>query len=79
MSKKELLIYEMPWYAAFVSWDWLQGVIARRVARKVNRKVARFNKIVEMRKKYEPKNTNRGKRSERKELWECLDCHVRKI
>jgi hypothetical protein len=41
-SLTELIAYELPWYADFVSIGWLQDIIARRVARKVRRKFGRY-------------------------------------
>lgn len=47
MTKEELLNYEMPTYAEYISWDWLQNIIAKRLARKINRKIKRYNTRVE--------------------------------
>lgn len=43
MNKEELLVYEMPAIAEFVSIGWMQTIIAKYVAWKVNRKVERYN------------------------------------
>lgn len=42
MKKEELLIYEAPWYSDYISWDWLQNIIAKRLANKINRKWKRY-------------------------------------
>ena len=47
MNTDKLLIYEMPAIAEFISNDWLQGIIAKYVANKINRKVKRYNQRVE--------------------------------
>lgn len=44
MNKIEILMYEIPWYAEYVSWGWLQNIISKRVADKVNRKYARYER-----------------------------------
>jgi len=42
MDKKELIIYEMPSIAEFISIGWIQTIVAKYVAWKVNRKMARY-------------------------------------
>lgn len=44
MTKEELLEYEMPSIAEYVSIGWLQTILARYTAKTVNRKVARWNR-----------------------------------
>lgn len=44
----ELLIYEMPWYAYYVSNNFLQTILAKHTARKVNRKMKRYEKYYAM-------------------------------
>lgn len=39
----ELLKYETPSIAEFVSWEWLQNIISRYLAWKINRKLKRYN------------------------------------
>lgn len=48
MKKEDLIIYEYPWYAGYVSWNWLQEIIAIRLARKVERKHKRYLYRVKM-------------------------------
>lgn len=43
MNKEELLKYELPSYTEFISWGWLQTIIAKRVAKRINYKVERYN------------------------------------
>lgn len=50
MEEKELLKYEMPTIAEFVSNDFLQNILARYLAWKVNRKMKRY-KIRKLREK----------------------------
>jgi len=47
MDINKLLKYEMWSIAEWVSWDWLQNILARLVANKVNRKLRRYNKRTE--------------------------------
>jgi hypothetical protein len=42
MEKKEILKYEAPFIAEFISIGWMQDVIARYIAWKVNRKWKRY-------------------------------------
>jgi len=42
IAKQELLEYEAPWYSEWISWDWLQTVIAKRLAKKINKKYERY-------------------------------------
>jgi len=44
MKKEELIKYELPSLAEFVSIGWLQTIIAWYYAKKVNRKFARYEK-----------------------------------
>lgn len=44
MTTEELLEYEMPTWVEFVSIGWMQTIIGRCIARKVNRKIARWNR-----------------------------------
>lgn len=43
MDTKELLMYEMPAIGEFVPWPWLQEIIAYFLARKITRKLERYN------------------------------------
>lgn len=43
MNSQELLKYEMPGYVEYISWNWLQNIIAKRMAKKVSYKIARYN------------------------------------
>lgn len=43
MEKIDLVKYELPTWVEFISNDWLQSIIARHYANKVNKKVARYN------------------------------------
>ena len=42
MKKEELILYESPTIAEFISLDWLQEIIAKYLAWKINRKWARY-------------------------------------
>jgi len=53
MDINKLLKYEMWSIAEWVSWDWLQNILARLVANKVNRKLRRYNKRTEREKYFE--------------------------
>ncbi len=44
MTPHELLKYELPAITEYISWDWLQSLIARYYAYKVNRKYYRYEK-----------------------------------
>jgi len=44
MKKKDLIGYEMPTVAEFISFNWGQEIIARYIAWKVNRKYKRYMK-----------------------------------
>jgi hypothetical protein len=43
MTDRELLMYEMPWYAERCSIGFIQEIIARMCAHKVNRKLKRLH------------------------------------
>ena len=47
MEIDKLLKYEMWSIAEWVSWGWLQEIIARLVANQVKRKIRRYNKRIE--------------------------------
>jgi len=47
MDIDKLLKYEMWSIAEWVSWGWLQNIIAKLVAIKINRKLRRYNKRIE--------------------------------
>lgn len=51
MTKKELLLYDTPSIAEHISWDFLQTIIAKYTAWKINRKVRRYEYRV-IREKY---------------------------
>lgn len=42
MKPEELLKYEMSSVVEYVSWDWLQEIIAKYYAKKVTRKLKRY-------------------------------------
>lgn len=42
MDKTELLLYEMPTWYEFVPFDFLQDILARRLYKKVARKLRRY-------------------------------------
>ncbi len=42
MNKKELVVYEAPSITEFISWGWLQDLMARYIAWTVNRKWDRY-------------------------------------
>lgn len=42
MTTEELLKYEMSSVVEYVSWDWLQEIIAKYYAKKVTRKLQRY-------------------------------------
>jgi len=44
MDKRELVIYESPLIAEFISIGWIQNIVAYFIARKVSRKMRRYNK-----------------------------------
>lgn len=39
----DLLTYEAPSIGEWISIDWIQNIIARYLARKINRKIKRYN------------------------------------
>jgi hypothetical protein len=47
MDKQKLLTYECPTISEYISVDWMQTIIARYVAWKVNKKIRRYNKRIE--------------------------------
>ena len=47
MEIKHLEIYEAPTISEFVGNDYLQNIIAKYIAWKINKKVARYNKRIE--------------------------------
>lgn len=44
MNKEELIQYELPGIAEYISIDWLQTIIARYSSWKINRKLRRYYK-----------------------------------
>ena len=48
---KKLLEYETPLFAEYVSWNWLQNIIAKYIAWKVRRKLKRLD-LRQKRKEY---------------------------
>jgi len=44
MKKEEFILYEMPWFVEFISIRWLQSIIAKYIARTVERKLYRLEK-----------------------------------
>lgn len=52
---KALVIYEMPWFAPLIWFDWGQELVAYYVAWKVTRKVKRYRKLLLIKEKYERK------------------------
>lgn len=50
MNQEELIKYELPWYAGYVSNSFLQDIIARHIAAKVSRKYARYLRIKQLEK-----------------------------
>lgn len=44
MKKEELIVYELPSISEYISIEFLQNMIARYTARKVNRKWSRYEK-----------------------------------
>ena len=42
MKREELLVYEMPTIAEFISFEWGQTIIAKYTAWKINRKWKRY-------------------------------------
>lgn len=46
MDKEKLLKYELPSVAEYVSVGWVQEIIAWYTARRINFKVARYNKRI---------------------------------
>lgn len=44
MDKEELIKYEMPIIAEFISIGWLQTLLAWYIGNKVNRKLRRYSK-----------------------------------
>ncbi len=61
MDTNKLLLYEAPWITEFISINWVQNLVARYIAYKVNRKVKRYNfridrqEFFEKLNKYEPR------------------------
>lgn len=46
MEKKELLVYECPSIAEYVSFNWGQSIIGKYLSYKINRKIKRYNKRI---------------------------------
>lgn len=46
MKKEDLLIYEAYWFTEYISNSWLQEIIARCLARKVNKKWRRYEERI---------------------------------
>ena len=38
----DLLVYEAPTYTEFISWNWLQNIVAKILANRINRKMKRY-------------------------------------
>jgi hypothetical protein len=49
-QKEFLIVYEMPLWYEFISVRWIQNLLARMIAFKINRKLARYNERVERKK-----------------------------
>jgi len=47
LTPRDLIMYEMPLIAEFISINWLQNILAKYTAHKVTKKMARFNKRVD--------------------------------
>lgn len=43
MKVRELLEYDTPAIAEYISWRWLQNIMARYVAWKIKRKIKLYN------------------------------------
>jgi len=44
---EDLVRYETPVIAEFISTGWIQDILAKHLARKVSRKIARYNKRID--------------------------------
>lgn len=48
MTVKELVKYDMPTYYEFVPFNWMQEILAKRLAKRVCRKIKRYDARVAM-------------------------------
>lgn len=48
MNTTELIKYELPWYAEYVSNGWLQDIIAKRCSKRIMKKLARYNRRIKL-------------------------------
>ena len=46
MNKIDLVLYETPAIAKYISIGWIQNILAKYVAKKVNRKVKRYEDTI---------------------------------
>ena len=46
LELENLLVYECPEIAKYVPFSWIQNIVAELLARRVNRKIIRFNKRI---------------------------------
>ena len=53
MNEEELCLYELPTWAEFVGIGWIGDLIAKWLAWTVNRKLRRYERRLEMRKRFE--------------------------
>jgi len=47
MKIEELLIYECPSIAEYISFNWVQNIVAKYLSYKINRKLNRYNNRIE--------------------------------
>ncbi len=72
MKKEDLVLYEMPTIAEFVSIGWMQTIIVHYIAWKVNRKIRRWNKRIEREEFIRKSLTNAQRLMEMKKLLQKL-------
>lgn len=49
--KRFIILYEMPSFADYVSFSWMQDLVARYIAKTVNRKMRRYEKRIALHEK----------------------------
>ena len=47
MKKEELVIYECPSIAEYISFNWGQNIVGKYLSYKIKRKLKRYNKRIE--------------------------------
>jgi len=60
IDKKDLLLYEASSITEYISWEWLQDIVARLLAMKINRKWKRYEFRVKRDRFFKQFNSKQG-------------------